>query len=49
MTQVDIADENLLKLTQIQEVVEVEDGLESSVDEVLARVLEFYRKFVPYN
>jgi len=49
MTQVDIADENLLKLTQIQEVVEIEDGLESSVDEVLARVLEFYRKFVPYN
>ena len=49
MTQVNIADENLLKLTQIQEVVEVEDGMESSVDEVLARVLEFYRKFVPYN
>lgn len=49
MTQVDIADENLIKLTQIQEVVEFEDGMESSIDEVLARVLEFYRKFVPYN
>ena len=49
MTQVDIADENLLKLTQIQEIVEFEDGMGSSVDEVLARVLEFYRQFVPYN
>ena len=49
MTQVDIADENLLQLTQIKEVVEFEDGMESSIDEVLARVLEFYRKFVPYN
>jgi hypothetical protein len=49
MTQVDIADENLLKLTQIQDVVMFEDGLESSIDEVLTRVLEFYRKFVPYD
>ena len=49
MTQVDIADENLLKLTRIQEVVEFEDGMESSIDEVLERVLEFYRQFVPYN
>ena len=49
MTQVDIADENLLKLTQIRKVVETEDGLESSIDEVLARVLEFYRKFVSYD
>jgi hypothetical protein len=49
MTQVDIADENLLKLTRIREVVELEDGLESSMDEVLARVLGFYRKYVPYD
>ena len=49
MTQVDIADENLLKLTQIQHVVKFEDELESSIDEVLARILDFYRRFVPYN
>lgn len=49
MTQVDIADENLLKLIQIQNVVMFEDGLESSIDEVLARVLGFYRKYVPYD
>ena len=49
MTQLDIADENLLKLTRIQEVIEREDALESSINEVLTRVLDFYRKFVPYN
>ena len=49
MTQLDIADENLLKLTRIQVVYGVEDELESSIDEVLTRVLDFYRKFVPYN
>ena len=45
----DIADENLLKLTKIQMAVKLEDGLESSIDETLARVLGFYRKFVPYD
>ena len=45
----DITDENLLKLTQIRDAVMFEDGLESSIDEVLARVLGFYRKFVPYD
>ena len=49
MTQVDIADENLLKLSQIQHVVKIEEELESNIDEVLARVLDFYRRFVPYN
>jgi hypothetical protein len=49
MTQVDIADENLLKLTKLKEIVEMEDGLEPSIDEVLARVLGFYGKFVPYD
>ena len=49
MTQVNRADENMLKLTQIQHVVKFEDGLESNIDEVLARVLDFYRRFVPYN
>jgi len=49
MAQVDLADENLLKLRQIQLIL-VEDGIEdASVDEALARVLDFYRRFVPYN
>ena len=49
MTQIDIRDENLLKLRKIQTVIREEDGIESSLDESLARVLDFYRKFVPYN
>lgn len=48
MAEIDIADENFLKLKQIQHVIQ-EDGIESSMDETLARVLDFYRKFVPYN
>ena len=49
MAQIDLADENLLKLKQIQHIL-LEDGTEdASVDEALARVLDFYRKFVPYN
>jgi len=49
MAQIDLADENLMKLQQIQNVL-LEDGIEdASVDEALARVLDFYRRFVPYN
>ncbi len=49
MTQIDIQDENLFNLRKIQTVIREEDGIESSLDECLARVLDFYRKFVPYN
>lgn len=49
MAQIDVADENLQKLMRIQNVILVEDGIDSSLDEALARVLDFYRKFVPYN
>ena len=49
MAQIDLADENLQKLKQIQLIL-LEDGIEDAiVDEALARVLDFYRKFVPYN
>ena len=49
MAQINLADENILKLKQIQNVIRSEDGIDSSVDEALARVLAFYRRFVPYN
>jgi histidyl-tRNA synthetase len=49
LTQIDIRDENLFKLRKIQKVIKAEDGINSSLDESLARVLDFYRKFVPYN
>jgi hypothetical protein len=48
MAEIDVKDENILKLKQIQHVIQ-DDGIESSMDETLARVLDFYRKFVPYN
>ena len=48
MAQIDMADENLVKLRQIQHVL-TEDGIEANIDEALARVLDFYRRFVPYN
>jgi histidyl-tRNA synthetase len=49
MAQINIRDENLLKLMKIQKVIKAEDDINSSLDESLARVLDFYRKFVPYN
>ena len=49
MAQIDLADGNVLKLRQIQNVIQVEDGIESNLDETLSRVLDFYRKFVPYD
>jgi hypothetical protein len=49
MAQINLADENILKLKQIQNVIRNEDGIDSSVDETRARVLSFYRRFVPYN
>ena len=48
MAAIDIADENLLKLRGLQNVISIEEGVETSVDEALSRVLEFYGKFVPY-
>ena len=49
MAKIEMADENLMKIQMIREVISMEEGVESSVDEALTRILEFYRKFVPYN
>ena len=49
MAQINLADGNILKLKQIQNVIQQEDEIDPTMDETLARVLEFYRKFVPYN
>lgn len=49
MAEIDIADGNFLKLKELQRVIQVEEGVEVSIDETLARILAFYRKFVPYN
>jgi len=49
MAVINIKDENLQKLEKIQNVVQMEEGREISIDEALARVIAFYRRFVPYN
>ena len=49
MAQIDVADENLANLLRIQHAINAEEGLESNLEEALSRVLEFYRRFVPYN
>ena len=41
--------ENLKDLRSIQTILLVEEDQPYSLDEVLARVLAFYRKFVPYK
>ncbi len=47
MAVIDIAWDNLQKLEQIRNVVLMEDEVDSSLDEILSRVLKFYGKFVP--
>ena len=49
MAEIDIADSNLTKLKRIQEVIHIEEGIETDVDETLGRVLDFYRMFVSYS
>jgi hypothetical protein len=40
---------NLAKLQAIREIRYLAEGKAASIDETLAHVLEFYRKFVPYS
>jgi hypothetical protein len=49
MAVINLSDENLRNLEKIRIIVRIEDGTDSNLDGVLARVLDFYRKFVPYN
>jgi hypothetical protein len=48
MAEIDIADSNLTKLKSIQEVIHLEGGIESNIDEILGRVLDDMM-FVPYR
>lgn len=43
-----ISESNLVNLESIKEVILVEEGKNVSVDDALKRVLDFYKKFVPY-
>jgi hypothetical protein len=49
MAQIDIANENLQRLIRIQEVIQIEDEVDSNLDETLSRVLNFYGRFVSYH
>ena len=40
---------NLEDLKLIQKIISVEEDQESSLDEILARILSLYKKFVPYR
>ena len=44
-----ISNINLKKIEDIREVIEAEEGKEVSTEETLDRVLQFYKKYVPYN
>ena len=45
MAQINVADVNLLNIEGI--LILIEEGIESNVDETLARAHEFYRRFAP--
>ena len=44
-----ISESNLESLEALGKVIRAEEGREVSTDESLRRVLEFYRRFVPYS
>lgn len=41
--------QNLKDLRTLQKVIFIEESQELTLDEVLTRILSFYRKFVPYR
>lgn len=41
--------QNLKDLRTLQKVIFIEESKELTLDEVLNRILSFYRKFVPYR
>lgn len=49
IARITIKDENLRNLKAVQEIIHLEEGQKSSLDEVLERILAFYRRFVQYN
>ncbi|HUV35239.1 MAG TPA: hypothetical protein VMW22_09890 [Candidatus Desulfaltia sp.] len=44
-----ISESNLVNLESIKGVILAEEGKSISVDDALKRVLDFYKKFVPYQ
>jgi len=44
-----VSEQNLKALNAVKEIIEVEEDREVTVDQVLSRVISFYRRFVPYQ
>jgi hypothetical protein len=44
-----ISQHNPESIEHLRKVMETEEGKEVSTDQVITRVLGFYKKFVPYN
>jgi hypothetical protein len=44
-----ISNNNLKNIEDIRTIIEVEEGKEVTTQETLDRVLQFYKKYVPYN
>lgn len=49
LRDLDIRRQNVRDLRAIQKVISLEEAKNLSLDEVLARLLSFYRRFVPYK
>jgi hypothetical protein len=49
LRDLDIRRQNVRDLRAIQKVISLEEAQNLSLDEVLARLLSFYRRFVPYK
>jgi len=44
-----ISESNLVKLESIKGIILAEEGERVTVDDALKRVLDFYKRFVPYQ
>lgn len=49
MDMTELSRSNLQDLEMIRELIEVEDGSRTTIDEALKRVLSFYKRFVPFD
>ena len=48
MAKIDIRDENHRNLEKIRKLIEGYEGGNVTLDDTLARILAFYRRFVPF-
>ena len=49
MKTYEVSERNLRALKALAEVISIEEGRETSFDQTLGRVIEYYRKAVPFG